>query len=90
MRVMKIKKGFLKRKIGEKFLVISTEKVNGNNMFIELNDTSSDIWDMLEKGYDTDKIAQKLAKKYNVSQEKALADTQSLLSQMKAAGVLED
>ncbi len=87
---MKIKKGFLKRKIGEKFLVISTEKVNGNNMFIELNDTSSDIWDMLEKGYDTDKIAQKLAKKYNVSQEKALADTQSLLSQMKAAGVLED
>ena len=90
MRVMKIKKGFLKRKIGEKFLVISTEKVNGNNMFIELNDTSSDIWDMLEKGYDTDKIAQKLAKKYSVSQEKALADTQSLLSQMKAAGVLED
>ncbi len=87
---MKIKKGFLKRKIGEKFLVISTEKVNGNNMFIELNDTSSDIWDMLEKGYDTDKIAQKLAKKYSVSQEKALADTQSLLSQMKAAGVLED
>ncbi len=87
---MKIKKGFLKRKIGGKYLVVSTEKVNGNSMFIELNETSSDIWDGVAKGESGEEIADFLAEKYGVKKEKALADVESLIAKMRDAGVIED
>ena len=88
---MKIKKGFMKRKIGDKYLVVTTGELSRReNMFIELNETSNDIWDYIEKGYDAEKIAAKLSKKYPVTPDKALQDTQKLIESMRSAGVLEE
>ena len=87
---VKIKKGFIKRKIGDKYLVVTTGELSRtNNMFIELNDTASDIWDMLEKGYGRDKIVSKLCKKYDVPAEKAQTDVDGLITSMQNAGVFE-
>ena len=89
-RQVKIKKGFLKRKIGDKYLVVTTGELSRKgNMFIELNDTASDIWDMLEKGYDRDKIISKLCKKYDAPEEKIQQDVDRLIASMKNAGVFE-
>ncbi len=87
---MKIKKGFVKRKIGDKYLVVLTKKAGKNSMFIELNETSSFIWDLISKGYDVEKIASELSKRYSISPEKAKEDTLKLISSMKDANVLED
>jgi len=88
---MKIKDGFMKRKIGDKYLVVTTgARSRQSSMFIELNETSSDIWDWLEAGYDETAITDKLCEKYPVSREKAAEDVSKLLSAMKEAGVLED
>ncbi len=86
---MKIKSGFVKRKIGEKYLVVATVKQGSNSMFIELNETSSDIWDAVADGLDEEKIAERLTEKYGIDKEKALADTRSIIKQMQDAGVLE-
>ena len=87
---MKIKKGFMKRKFGEKYLVVATGELSRSaNIFIELNETSNDIWELIEKGCTEQEIAAALCKKYGISEEKALTDTKKLLAEMEKAGVFE-
>lgn len=87
---MKIKDGFIKRKIGDKYLVVTTGELSKSlNMMIELNETSSDIWDCVADGLSVDEIASFLAKKYGISPEKANADIESIINQMKNANVFE-
>ena len=88
---MKIKKNFVKRKVGDKYLVVNTKKGDGaQSMFIEMNETSSFIWDQFEKGYDIDKTAMQLCKRYSIPKEKALKDINKLVEAMKNAGIIED
>ncbi len=87
---MKIKKGFMKRKIGDKYLVVTTGELSReSSMFIELNETSGDIWDYIEKGLDENEIAKKLGEKYNVDEGRALIDVKKLIASMSEAGIFE-
>jgi hypothetical protein len=87
---MKIKDGFVKCKIGEKYLVVTTGELGKtNNIMIELNETSSDIWDGVAAGLSTTEIAAKLCEKYAISAEKAQADTDKIIGNMKDAGIFE-
>lgn len=87
---MKIKQGFMKRKIGDKYLVVTTGSLSReNNMFIELNETSSDIWDWTDAGCSAQESAQRLCDKYGVGYDKALADVRKLLASMEEAGIFE-
>ncbi len=88
---MRIKKGFMKRKIGDKYLVVTTGELSRReNMFIEMNETSSEIWDMISKGYEAQRIAESLSKKYGIERDKARSDVDKLIASMKEAGVFED
>ena len=88
---MKIKKEFVKRKVGDKYLVVSTARAAGSrSMFIELNETSSYIWDQFDKGYDIEKTAMQLCKRYSIPKEKALNDVNKLVVAMQDAGIFED
>ena len=87
---MKIKKGFAKRKIGGRYIVVATGELSKEmNIIIEMNDTSSDIWDCIEKGMSVDETASALSEKYGISLEKAKSDTENLIEQMAAAGIFE-
>lgn len=87
---MKIKKGFVKRKIGDKYLVITTGELSKKcNKFIELNSTSSMIWDLIEEGKNPDEIAISLTKTFNVDYNKAKEDTDKIIHLMNSEGILE-
>ena len=87
---MRIKDGFLKRKIGAKYLVVTTGELSKElNMMIELNDTSSDIWDGVAEGLSESEIAQRLVEKYSISLETACKDVKSIIAKMTDAGVFE-
>lgn len=87
---MKIKDGFIKRKIGSKYLVVTTGELSKqNNIMIELNDTSSDIWDGVANGYNENDIANSLVDKYEIPFDKALNDVKNIIDQMKNNGVFE-
>ncbi len=87
---MKIKDGFVKCKIGEKFLVVTTgELSHKNNIMIELNTTSSEMWDALAKGLSVEEVAKEIAARYEIPFEKALSDTQKLVDNMQKAGIFE-
>ena len=88
---MKIKKGFAKRKIGTRYVVVATGELSKKmNIIIEMNETSSDIWDLIEKGCQAEEVAKNLAEKYEIPYEKAFEDTQKIINQMKETGVFED
>lgn len=87
---MKIKEGFIKRKIGNNFLVVTAGELSKElNIMIELNETSSDIWDGVANNLDVNNIAQNLVDKYGIDLEKAISDVESIVSQMTDAGVFE-
>jgi len=86
---MKIKKNFVKRKVGDKYLVVDVSGRQDFNMFIELNETSSDIWDALQKGKTAAEIAAMLAGKYDVSPAKARQDVEKMIAAMEAEGLFE-
>lgn len=87
---MKIKDGFIKRKIGSKYLVVATGELSKqNNIMIELNDTSNDIWDGVASGLNENDIASNLVEKYGISFDKALADVNSIVAKMTEAGVFD-
>ncbi|MBE6719832.1 MAG: PqqD family protein [Ruminococcaceae bacterium] len=88
---MKIKNGFVKRKIGDKYLVVTTgELAKANNIMIEMNETSSDIWDMIQKGMSVQEIAFGISDKYKIPLDKASEDTNRLIESMKNAGIFEE
>ncbi len=87
---MKIKDGFVKCKVGEKYLVVTTGALSAeNNIMIELNETSSEIWDFISQGLSADEIAKKISEEYGISLEKAENDVNKLIDNMAQAGVLE-
>lgn len=87
---LKIKEGFIKRKIGNKFLVVTTGELSKTlNIMIELNDTSSEIWDGVANNLNVNDIAKKLVEKYGIDMEKAISDVESIIAQMTEAGVFE-
>ena len=87
---MKIKEGFAKRKIGGRYIVVATGQLSKElNIIIEMNDTSSDIWDCIDKGMSVEETAAFLAGKYDISPDIALRDTERLIEQMKQAEIFE-
>ena len=88
---MKIKKGFVLQKIGDTTIVVSTGELSRSfHGMIELNQTAADIWSGFSEGKSENEVANLLVKEYNITPEKAKADIQKMIAEMKKAGVLED
>ncbi|MBR1530492.1 MAG: PqqD family protein [Eubacterium sp.] len=87
---MKIKDGFVKCKVGDNFLVVTTGDLGKeNNIMIELNETSSYIWDFVADGLSVEQIVDKLVEMYGITPEKAKQDTEKIIGNMQSAGVFE-
>ena len=87
---MKIKEGFIKRKIVGKWVVVPTEKLSKEyNGIIELNDTANEIWEGLEKGLSPTEIANAIVDDFDVTFEKALEDINTMIEKMAEKGILE-
>ena len=77
---MKIKQGFVKRKVKDKYLVVAVGSLSDSyKKFIELNETASFIWDKVQQGLNVTDIAKELSLKYSVDYDKALNDTQKFI-----------
>ena len=87
---MKIKEGFVLRRVLDEAIVIATGEMSKSfHGMIKLNDSGADIWEWVAEGLDEASVAKKLAEKYELSEEKALADTKAMVSQMADAGLIE-
>ena len=87
---MKIKNGFILRKVPGMNLVMPTGKnVKTFNGSLMLNDTGAFIFEKLQKGGTPEETAQALTQEYDVALDTASADVQKTIASLIEAGVAE-
>ena len=87
---MKIKDGFILRKVPGMNLVMPTGKnVKDFNGSLMLNDTGAFIYERLQKGSTPEEAARALTQEYDVALDTASADVQNTVASLIEAGVAE-
>ena len=87
---MKIKDGFILRKIADSYVVVPVGSLSLDfSGVITLNETGAFLFELLQKGADREELLSKLLEEYNVTPEKADADLEIFLQKVKEADVLE-
>ncbi|MCD8005368.1 MAG: PqqD family protein [Oscillospiraceae bacterium] len=92
---MKIKEGFIIRKVAGKYVVVATGEASKSfHGMVKLNETAKIIWEGLANGKIPDEITDELAKLNNAETEedrkKIYDDVQSMIKEMQDAGFLVD
>ena len=88
---MKKKTGIEMREVcGDKFLIaMGVENIDMNSI-INLNETAAFLWKAMGDGeFSVDYLVAKLTDEYEVSAEMAKANIESVLEEMRKAGVVE-
>ncbi len=85
---MKIKDGYIVRKIGAKFYAVSVSQVSNSGGMIALNETGAFIWDLLMTETDADAITSAVTAHYKIDAETAKRDTDAFIGMLKEAGAL--
>ncbi|MCD8119422.1 MAG: PqqD family protein [Lachnospiraceae bacterium] len=92
---MKVKEGFVIRKVAGKYVVVATGQASREfHGMVKLNETGKTIWEGLSDGKTVDEIVDILAEKSGAKTEddRAVisADVQSMIGEMTDAGFLVD
>lgn len=87
---MKIKDGYILKKLAGEAIVVSALPSKGSNSIIELNESGVVLWNALKNGADINGLVDALTEEYDVATEQALSDTQSFIEILRTAGVLEE
>ena len=86
---MDIKYDFVPTEVGgEKMLVPTGASSVRYKGIITLNDTADFIWRMLPGADNAEDIARALSGEFDVTYEKALADTEKFLGKLEEAGII--
>ena len=88
---MKIKEGFILRKICGEYVVVGEglAQVNFNKM-LSLNESAAYLWEAVSgKEFDKEDLVQLLLDKYDVTPERAAADVDKLTATWLEQGVAE-
>ena len=87
---MKIKEGFVLRRIPGMNLVMPTGKnVKSFNGSLMLNDTGAFIYEHLQKGSTPEQTAEALTQEYDVALDTASTDVKNTINSLIEAGVAE-
>jgi hypothetical protein len=73
------------KRVDDEVVLIDPEK----DSYSYLNCTGSDMWEMLMEGRERDEIAREIYSRYNITEEQASRDVESLLKKLLACGLLE-
>lgn len=87
---MKIKKGFVVRKIAGEDVVVALGAASKQfNGIIKLNDTGRFLWDKIAEGCDDNALVEAIVAEYGVDKNIAVKDVAAFVDTLKGAGVLE-
>ena len=86
---MKVKNGFILRKVGKQFVVAATGEASKNfNGMIRLNDEAAYAFELLQKGITEDELVSALLEKYPSDEAETKADVANFLAKLKEADAL--
>ncbi len=88
---MKIKNGFIARKVGGNRVVVATGEASRQfSGVIHLNGCGGLLWDVLTKGADRTTLVAAVLDTYDIDRTTAEKDVDSFVSTLREAGVLDD
>ena len=86
---MKIKDGFILRKVGIQYVVAATGKASENfNGMMRLNESGAFAFRLLQAGISEEELVQRIVAEYEVGEEAARADVENFLARLKEADAL--
>lgn len=86
---MKIKDGFLLRKLGQEYTAVALGSARKEfNGLIRMNDTGKVLWECLQRDCQEEELIRCLREEYQVSEEEAAADIRGFVERLKGAGIL--
>lgn len=87
---MKIKRGFMMRKVGQENIVlpIDSKKMNFNGM-VKLNATAAELWNFFQSEHTKQEAISYLVKKYEIDEETATLGVEKFLETIKAGNFAE-
>lgn len=85
---MKVKEGYIVRKIGTKYYAVSAVRAAEGGGMIALNETGAFIWDLLKEDTTVENIAKALVEKYEIDVDTATRDTEAYICMLKEADAL--
>ena len=87
---MKIKDGFILRKVGIQYVVAATGKASEIfNGMMRLNESGAFAFRLLQEGITMDELVRRIVAEYDVSEETARGDVNRFLGALKEADALE-
>lgn len=86
---MKVKNGFILRKVGRQYVVAATGEASKNfNGMIRLNDEAAFAFGLLQEGITEDALIAALVEKYGGNETEVRGDVANFLSKLKEADAL--
>ena len=85
---MRIKDGYIVKKIGTKYYAVSAARAAQGGGMIALNETGAFIWDLLKEETSVEAVAKALAEHYGIDVDTATRDTEAYVTMLKEAGAL--
>ena len=87
---MKIKEGFITRKIGETYYAVSFDSASaiGNSM-IKLSGSAYFIWKMLEDGADEAQILAAMKENFRADEDVLRRDISAFVAKLSELGIIE-
>lgn len=87
---MKIKEGFLLRKVAGNIIVVPTgNKVMDFNVMISLNETGAFLWELLNNELTELQLVEKIIEEFKVSKKVAQEDVKTFVKRLEKEGLLE-
>lgn len=87
---MKIKEGFILRKVGIQYVVAATGKASENfNGMMRLNESGAFAFRLLQEGITEEALVNRIVAEYDIRAEAARADVESFLARLQEADALE-
>jgi len=87
---MKIKEGFIFRKIADTYVVVAVGEAAKNfKGMVSLNETGGFLWEKLCAGSDEESLVKALLAEYDVDEEKARTDVSAFVKKVSEAGFVE-
>ena len=87
---MKIKEGFILRKVGIQYVVAATGKASENfNGMLRLNESGAFAFRLLQEGITEEELVSRIVGEYDVSEEAARRDVENFLAALGEADALE-
>ena len=88
--IMKIKPGFIIRKLADNYVVVPVNNQNEFQGMIQLNKTGAFIWQQLEAGKNEDEILSLMLEKYEISLEKAKEDITLFIEKLRKDNLIDE